>query len=318
MNLIEIERKGHVLARADFGCLRGVPTINVTRGCEFGCTYCYARAYPEAPVGEVRLYRNLPEKLAAELDNPRRRRAVERVVFNTASDCFQTHPAVLDTAYRAMQVLLERGVALSFLTKGEVPKRFVDLFKRHPRRVAARVGLVSTDPRFRQVFEPGAATAAARLDTIERLCGAGLEVEVRIDPIIPFHGDDPGAIRRLFKAVAERGVRTATLSYLHLRPAILDQLRRELPARELGLLAACFNQRAWCTVGASTRSRLLPPSLRRKGYARFNAAAAEAGITTLICACKNPDIPAQLCSRSFAGVVETPVPRGRQLGLFPC
>lgn len=319
VNLVEIERNGKVLTRADFGCLRGVPTLNVTRGCEFGCTYCYARAYPEAPVGEVRLYRNLPEKLAAELDNPRRRRAVERVVFNTASDCFQTHPAVLDVTYRAMDVLLERGVALSFLTKGAVPRRFVDLFKRHPRRVAARVGLVSTSPRFRDVFEPGAATAAERLDTIARLVGAGLEVEVRVDPIIPFHGDDPEAIRRLFGAVAERGVRTATLSYLHLRPAIMEQLRRELPGREFGLLATCFSARPWCAIGTSTRSRLLPVALRRKGYVRFTAVAAEFGITPLICACKNPDIPAQLCSRSFApGPVERPAARGRQLGLFPC
>lgn len=318
MKLIEIDRKGKVLTRADFGCLRGVPTVNVTRGCEFACTYCYARAYPEAPVGEVRLYRNLPDRLAAELDNPRRRRAVERVVFNTASDCFQTHPAVLEVTYRAMRVLLERGVALSFLTKGVVPRRFVDLFRNHPRRVSARIGLVSTDLRFRNVFEPGAATPAERLHTIERLVSAGLEVEVRIDPIIPFHGDDPDAIRRLFAAIAERGVRSATLSYLHLRPAIMEQLRRELPPRQFGLLATCFAERAWCAVGTSTRSRLVPAGLRRKGYARFTAAAGEFGITPLVCACKNPDIPAQLCSRSLVpDAAEHRAVHGRQLGLFP-
>ncbi len=321
MNLVEIERKGKVLTRADFGCLRGVPTLNVTRGCEFACTYCYARAYPEAPVGEVRLYRNLPEKLAAELDNPRRRRPVDRVVFNTASDCFQTHPDVLETTYRAMRVLLERGVGFSFLTKGTVPPRFVRLFRDHPRRVSARVGLVSTDLRFRDVFEPGAAAPHERLDSIERLVAAGLEVEVRIDPIIPFHGDDPASIRRVLAAVGERGVRTVTLSYLHLRPAIMDQLRRELPPRELALLATCF--KAGSPVEASApnaiRSRLIPAGLRRKGYARFVEAAGELGITPLVCACKNPDSPAQLCSRSFAPIDAGARPaRGRQLGLFPC
>ena len=30
MKLVEVERKGKVLTRADFGCLRGVPTLNVT------------------------------------------------------------------------------------------------------------------------------------------------------------------------------------------------------------------------------------------------------------------------------------------------
>jgi DNA repair photolyase len=315
VHLVEVDRKGKVLTRADFGCLRGVPTLNVTRGCEFACTYCYARAYPEAPVGEVRLYRNLPAKLAAELDNPRRRRPVDRVVFNTASDCFQTHPDVLDTTFRAMRVLLERGVGFSFLTKGSVPPRFVRLFRDHPRRVSARVGLVSTARRFRDVFEPGAAAPDERLESIERLVAAGLEPEVRIDPIIPFHGDDPASIRRLLAAVSERGVRTVTLSYLHLRPAIMDQLRRELPPRELALLATCFKERH----NDRPSRRLIPAGLRRKGYARFVEAAGELGITPLVCACKNPDIPAQLCSQSLApdDAGARPV-RGRQLRLFPC
>lgn len=319
VNLVEVERKGKVLTRADFGCLRGVPTLNVTRGCEFACTYCYARAYPEAPVGEVRLYRNLPAKLAAELDHPRRRRPVDRVVFNTASDCFQTHPDILETTYRAMRVLLERGVGFSFLTKGWVPPRFVRLFRDHPRRVSPRVGLVSIDPRFRNVFEPGAASPDERLDSIERLVAAGLEVEVRIDPIIPFHGDDPASIRRLLAAVDERGVKTITLSYLHLRYAIMDQLRRELPPRELALIATCYRSRAGGPDGPALRSRLIPAGLRRKGYARFVEAAGELGITPLVCACKNPDIPAQLCSRSLAPNDAGARPeRGRQLSLFPC
>jgi hypothetical protein len=97
MELIEAERKSRVLTKAQFGCLRDAYTLNVTRGCEFLCVYCYARGYPGASFsGEVHLYRNLPEKLAGELDNPRRRSVMDWVVFNTASDSFQTHPMVLD------------------------------------------------------------------------------------------------------------------------------------------------------------------------------------------------------------------------------
>ena len=88
MHLIEAERKGRVLTKGNFGCLRDVYTLNITRGCEFNCVYCYARGYPEAPSPrEVFLYRNLPQKLAAELDNPRRRAVIDRIAFNTASPC---------------------------------------------------------------------------------------------------------------------------------------------------------------------------------------------------------------------------------------
>ena len=321
MNLIATERKSRVLSRAEFGCLRGAYTINVTRGCEFDCVYCYARGYPEAPAaGEVHLYRNLPEKLAAELDNPRRRTPVRRVIFNTASDSFQTHPDILDVTYRAMRVLLERRIGVSFLTKGAIPPRFIELFTKNPELVSARIGLVSIEPRFRDVFEPHAATAAARLENIENLSAAGVEVEVRVDPIIPFRSDDPSSIRSLFRALSERGVLRVTLSYLHLRPAIFEQLQHELPPREFDLLRTCFATRPWSTVGTSSRSKLVPPVLRQKGYRRFIEVAGEYGITALICACKNPDLPGQLCSRSLleADPLGKAGSQPRQLSLFPC
>ena len=67
MKLIEVDRKSRILTKAQFGCLRNAYTLNITGGCDFTCVYCYARGYPEAPFsGEVQLYRNLAEKLAAE------------------------------------------------------------------------------------------------------------------------------------------------------------------------------------------------------------------------------------------------------------
>jgi DNA repair photolyase len=321
MNLIASARKSRVLSRAEFGCLRGAYTLNVTRGCEFDCVYCYARGYPEAPTaGEVHLYRNLPEKLAAELDNPRRRAPVRRVIFNTASDSFQTHPDILDVTYSAMSVLLERRIGLSFLTKGAIPRRFIELFAKRPELVSARIGLVSIEPRFREVFEPRAATVDARLQNIESLSAAGLEVEVRVDPIIPFRSDAPSSIRSLLGALAERSVRRVILSYLHLRPSIFGQLQHELPPREFGLLRTCFETRPWSTVGTSSRSKLVPPVLRQKGYRRFIEVADEFGITALICACKNPDLPGQLCSRSLleADPLSKAGSQPRQLSLFPC
>ena len=116
MKLIEIEKKSKVLKKAQFGCLRHVYALNITKGCEFQGVYCYARGYPEAPEpGIVYLYRNIPEKLAREIDNPRRRTVIDHVLFNTASDSFQSHPAILDITYQSMEVLLKRKIRVSFL-----------------------------------------------------------------------------------------------------------------------------------------------------------------------------------------------------------
>jgi DNA repair photolyase len=318
MELIEIERKSRVLTKAQFGCLKDAYTLNITKGCEFLCVYCYARGYPGAPFsGQVHLYGNLPEKLGGELDNPRRRSVVDWVVFNTASDSFQTHPSLLDITYRTMEVLLEREIGFSFLTKGWIPHRFIKLFSYHPEMVTARIGLVSLSSRYRDLFEPNTATPMERLQNIERLRRAGVEVEVRIDPIIPFYTDDEDSIRGIYQALAKRDTKRVSISYLHLRPAILDQLRRELPAKEFNLLRSCFESQSWRVVGSSTRSKLIPPLLREKGYRRFIALSKEFGIRPFICACKNPDMPAQQCSRAVGGK-QAQREKRRQLSLFAC
>lgn len=320
MKLIEADRKSRVLTRAEFGCLKDAYTINVTRGCEFLCVYCYARGYPEAPdAGEVHVYRNLPEKLAAELDNPRRRSAVDRVMFNTASDSFQRHPAILDTTYETMKVLLERGIGLSFLTKGWIPDRFMRLFSNHADRVHARIGMVSMSSRYQKLFEPHAATIFQRLHNIDRLRQIGVEAEVRIDPIIPFYTDDEAAIIRLYSALSERNIRSVALSYLHVRPAILNQLANELPPTAYKLLSSCFEDKPWQVVGGSGRSRLIPLPLRKKGYQRFVDLSTSFDITPLICSCKNPDMPGRLCSSGMIKRSGTKTKRkAQQLNLFSC
>ena len=321
MRLVEIEKKSRALARAQFGCLTGAYTINVTWGCEFGCVYCYARGYTGAPApNEVHVYSDLPEMLARELDSPRRRSVVSTVLFNTSSDSFQTHPAILDVTYRSMKALLNRGVGVSFLTKGWIPDRFIDLFSEYPDRITARIGLVSTRPQYRDIFEPNTAAADQRLSNIRRLHHIGIPVEVRIDPVIPFFTDREPALKDLCQTLADHDVRSVSLSYLHLRPPIMRQLENELPRTEFQVLRACYESRAWRKIGASSRTKLIPRSLRQKGYRRFKEIAEPFGIRSYICACKNPDLPADLCSTGRSRSSEPPPNREgeRQLSLFPC
>jgi len=320
MKVVSIDRKSRVLTRAQFGCLKGAFTLNVTRGCDFQCVYCYARGYPDAPTDDIiYLYANLPERLQSELDNPRRRMTVDHVIFNTASDSFQAHPDILDITFRTMKILLERNISLSVLTKGWIPDRFIELFDRFSELITARIGLVSIAPRYRNVFEPGTATVAQRLSNIDRLKDIGVDVSVRIDPIIPFHTDDSDSIRNLFEALSERQIATVALSYLHLRPAIMTQLKKELPSTAYQLLRSCFETRPWTKVGQATRSKLVPQSLRQKGYQRFFDLAKFFGIQPLICSCKNPDMPGQLCHTRTArpsGNSPSHLRNPRQLSLF--
>ncbi len=320
LRIIHRERKSRVLKPGTFGCLKGACTVNVTQGCGLFCAYCYARGYATAPPkGEVHLFINLPELLRRELDSNRRRWVPGMVIFNTATDCFQPHPDILDVTYQTMATLLERGIGVSFLTKGFIPQRFIELFKGNRENVQAQIGLVSLSEGYGRTYEPFSASPREKLENIERLLAAGIETQVRVDPIIPFVTDSREEVEALFTALGQRGIRRASLSYLHLRPAIQRQLRSELPPLHRKLLESCFQNRDWIEVGLSTKTKLLPKNLRENGYGRMKMIAHSHGISAVICRCKNPDLNGEICvparvQKSISGQV-----RGKkQLMLFPC
>jgi DNA repair photolyase len=309
-------RKGNVLAPAHFGCLKGIPTLNLTSGCIFRCTYCYARGYPQSPQrGEVYLYVNLPDLLKEELS--RKRILPQWVILNTSSDCFQSHPDILNVSYEVIQILLDHGIGISFLTKGTIPNRFFDLFKRFPEKILAQIGLVSLSERYWREYEPGTPSPEKRLENVQRLIEIGLTPEMRIDPIIPFVTDTEVGARTLFKRLQEIGAKRATLGYLHLRPAIQKQLMRELSPLHRKVIDSCFRTREWKEVGSSTKTKLLPKAIRERGYQRIKEIGERFGIIASICQCKNPDLKGDLCSSGRVRAVlaeRTPA----QLPLFRC
>jgi len=309
-------RKSKVLTPAQFSCLGGIPTLNITNGCIFECAYCYARGYRQAPrKGEVHLYTNLPHLLREEL--ARKKIIPDWVILNTSSDCFQHHPDILNTAYEVIRTLVDRGIGISFLTKGLIPDRFFDLLKISPQKILAQIGLVSLSERYWKTYEPGTPSPEKRLENVQRLKNIGIVPEIRIDPIIPFVTDTEMETTTLFKRLREEGVKRVTLGYLHLRPAIETQLMKDLSPLHQKVIESCFKTQDWKTVGCSTRTKLLPKALREKGYQRMKEIGERFGVTASVCQCKNPDLKGDLCG---SGEARMAISRRttKQLPLFQC
>ena len=314
--ILPVLRKGRVLTPGQFGCLKGNPALNVTNGCLFQCAYCYARGYRQAPEkGAIHLYENLPRLLEEELS--RKKVIPPWVILNTSSDCFQSHPDILRVSYEVIRILLSHGIGISFLTKGMVPERFLDLFRRSPERVLAQIGLVSFSERYWKAYEPHTPSPEQRTENIRKLKGIGISPEIRIDPIIPFVTDGETDMIFFFERLKELGVKRVTLSYLHLRPAIQQQLMKELSPLYQRVLESCFKTQEWKTVGSSSKTKLLPRPIRERGYAKIKEIAQRLGITSLVCQCKNPDLKGDLCgSGRMKGSLNDKFPI--QLPLFRC
>lgn len=318
-NLVSGSRQSPVLQPVSIGCLKEVPAVNVARGCSFGCVYCYARSYRHAPAGgEVYLYANLVEQLCRELDSPRRRKPWPRYVsFNTSTDSFQPFEELLEISYGAMKALLERGIGVSLLTKGWIPSEFLDLFASHRANVFVKIGLNSLCEDLHRLYEPGAASPSQRLDNLRRLERAGIRRSVRIDPLIPGISDGVEDLQALFRALARLEIRDVSLSYLILRPAILGQMRRELPLFHSRLIESRYAGSPLDRVAASGCTQLLPSGWREGFYRRIEAVGAAEGIQVEICRCKNPDLSVGLCDLEGRAAFRNPTSGGAgQLSLF--
>jgi DNA repair photolyase len=315
LKIIKKTRKSPVLKASAFGCLKDTPSINLTRGCLHSCVYCYARGFTGAPPpGEVHLYQNLPEVLEREL--ARKRKIPSWVSFSTASDAFQAIDEVHEISYRTMKMLLERGIGISFLTKGLIPFEFIDLFKRYPHLVRARIGMVSLDDGYRELLEPFSAPPLVRLSLVRHLIHEGIETSVRVDPLIPNISDTEEAMEKLIRGLRAAQVRDVSVSYLVMRPSIMKQFRSELPSKLAKGILEHYDGQPWQRVITSARTRLAPKAMRMVRYRRFKQIAAQHGLECSLCGCKNPDLPWESC-HPWIGQIDLPRSQpGRQLNLF--
>ena len=310
MNLQIIERKSPILGTSKLACLRDVTTVNLTAGCAHGCVYCYTHGYSTYPGdGTICMYKNLPERLKEELK--RKRKLPKRVYFSPSSDLFQPLDAVRETALEVLQILFEAGVEVAFLSKGKIPEPHFRMLERYSKQCFAQIGLVTTDDRVREIFEPSAANVTTRLTQIERLTAAGIPVSVRLDPILPEVSDSTETFDALCEAAARRGVQNLSASVLFLRPGFASRLARrfsecDVPADlapRLSRLLARFRTSVPLAIEAgSGQTSALPLPERAAIFARLAASVARNSQTLHFCTCKNPDLPSDFFdARTLAG-----------------
>jgi len=291
-----IERRGPVLTPSNLACLAGVSTVNVSAGCAHGCVYCYGRGYSQYPGDDrVTVYRDTAARVAKELARKRRRPAA--IYFCPSCDAFQPLDAILEQSYQSMAAALETGADVEFVTKGAIPDRFIDLFRRHPGRVSGQVGLTTLDDGLHTMLEPRAASVAERLRNITRLKEAGVSVSVRADPLIHGVTDGDATLKALMDACRERGITVLAASYLFLRPAITAGLRRHLADRSLTerILAPYAQGVRFTLRGGAGGGLALPEATRRATYERWVRLGMERGLQVHVCGCKNPDLSGDRC-----------------------
>lgn len=233
-----------IINRVDNAASPDIPftwTINPYRGCEHGCTYCYARPYHEQ-LGfscgldfetKIVAKRDAPAMLARELDA--HGWTGQPIVMSGVTDPYQPVERELRITRGCLEVMAERAQPVSLITKNSLIVRDVDLLAElaKVRAASAALSVTTLDPRLARSMEPRACAPMARLRAIETLANAGVPVMVMVAPIAP--GLNDHEIPSILSAVKDAGASGANWVLLRLphqvRDVFLDWLAREWPDR---------------------------------------------------------------------------------------
>jgi DNA repair photolyase len=188
--------------------------VNIYAACDIRCSYCITsaqgRSTPRVPAAELvaQLHRELDE--VGEID---------RMVVGPYCDVYPSPEAELGITRRALEVLDERELPFRLVTKGTTVVRDADLLTRPGNLIQISLNTVDDDAIAR--LEPGAPSAAARLDALHELASRGVPVLLQATPWIPGITDVRALRRRVDRDIAIQ------VTPLRL-PAHLDRARRAL------------------------------------------------------------------------------------------
>ena len=206
-------------------------SVNPYRGCEHGCSYCYARpshSYLGLSPGldfETRLIakRGLKDRLIHELASPRYRPGL--MALGTVTDAYQPLDRRLQLTREVLEVLHDCHHPVALVTKGSGVERDIDLLAGMAghRLAGVYVTVTTLDAELARRMEPRAAAPWRRLRTIRTLADAGIPVGVSISPQIPFLNDD---MEQVLEAARDAGARSAFYVVLRL-PWELSPLFRQ-------------------------------------------------------------------------------------------
>ena len=232
-------------------------SLNPYVGCEFGCTYCYARyahryvverAHDAGRLSGVE-FRDferhifVKQDLLGALERDLQRffrsagpsvRPTDPIVIGTATDPYQPG----ERRFRVTRRVLERlarceGLNIGIITKSPLVTRDIDVLRRIAERsdLQVHVSLTTVDVGIIRRLEARSPMPASRLRALHKLTSAGVNAGLIVAPVLPGITDDVPHLEALFQAAREAGARFVHAGPLRLYPAVRDHFLPVLDAQ---------------------------------------------------------------------------------------
>lgn len=222
-------------------------SINAYRGCEHGCSYCFARpthAYLGHSAGvdferEIYVKTNAVEALRHELGAKSYR--PKPIAMGTNTDPYQPSERKHQLTRGILEVMLETRHPVMITTKSALILRDLDLLSELAGLGLAKVAIsvTSMDHKLSRKMEPRASSPSRRLEAIRTLSEAGVPTAIFASPMIPAINDME--LERILDAGKAQGALAASMILLRLPGEVRDVFRewllRHFPDRVRHVLA---------------------------------------------------------------------------------
>jgi len=229
-----IERARTIITSNDSPDIGFERSINAYRGCEHGCSYCFARpthAYLGHSAGieferDIYVKTNAVEALRAELAAKNYR--PKPIAMGTNTDPYQPAERTHKLTRGILEVMLETRHPVMITTKSALVVRDLDLLTELAGLNLVKVALsvTSMDHKLSRRMEPRASSPARRLEAIRLLSEAGVPTAIFASPMIPAINDME--LERILDAGKAQGAVSASMILLRLPGEVRDVFREWL------------------------------------------------------------------------------------------
>ncbi len=219
---VTLERPKHIINRVNSPYVGFDRSINLYRGCEHGCIYCFARpthAYHGLSPGldfETRLFAKPdgPQLLVKELSNPRYR--VRTIAIGTNMDAYQPIERQFRITRGVLQVLSDFNHPVSLLTKSNLITRDIDILAPMAEKnlTRAMISITTQDRGLARAMEPRCPTPERRFEALEALAKAGIRTGIMLGPMIP--GLNDSELESIMARAADLGASYSAYTILRL------------------------------------------------------------------------------------------------------
>jgi DNA repair photolyase len=202
-------------------------SINPYRGCQHGCSFCYARAThsfmgiaaDDTFQNHIFLKSNAVDALEEQLSKMARIKGdikrLGHVAIGTATDPYQPVEAKAKLTRGCLEVLAKYEVPVTITTRSPLILRDVDLLQRM-NIMSVNISISTLEYSVWKNFEPSTPSPAKRLETVQALQDARVRSGVFMAPILPYVTDQPSGLEALIDQASKHRAAFVMCSILRL------------------------------------------------------------------------------------------------------